>query len=127
VDIQPASDFPYFDLEAARSLLPWLRDKLEELKEVKALIEESIELGRRSLISTYTFKADSIVKEITRKGIVLRDVDLGLVDFPAIINGSPAYLCWRDDEVDIQYWHYADEGYSGRKRLTGKEDILSLT
>ena len=67
------------------------------------------------------------MKEITRKGIVLRDVDLGLVDFPAIINGSPAYLCWRDDEVDIQYWHYADEGYSGRKRLTGKEDILSLT
>jgi hypothetical protein len=52
---------------------------------------------------------------------------MGLVDFPAVINDRPAYLCWKIDEEDIMYWHYAEEGFRGRKKITGKEEILSLT
>ncbi|AAY79800.1 DUF2203 domain-containing protein [Sulfolobus acidocaldarius] len=120
-------EYPYFDLKTARELLPWLREKLKEIKRVKRLVEESLVRGDKSSIFKYTVQVDMIVREITEKGIVLRDPDIGLVDFPALINNKPAYLCWKLDEEDILYWHYAEEGFRGRKRISGTEDILSLT
>ena len=41
-----------------------------------------------------------------------------------IINDMPAFLCWKGGEEDILYWHYFDEGFSGRKKISGKERIL---
>ncbi|MDT7872834.1 MAG: DUF2203 domain-containing protein [Sulfolobaceae archaeon] len=120
-------EYPYFDLKSARDLLPWLRQKLTEIKRVKYMAEESLMKGDKSAILQYTIQIDRIVKEITEKGIILRDPDIGLVDFPAVINNRPAYLCWKMGEKDIMYWHYAEEGYKGRKRITGEEEILSLT
>ncbi|MEM4884696.1 MAG: DUF2203 family protein, partial [Saccharolobus sp.] len=67
-----------------------------------------------------------IIDEIVSKGIIIRDIDRGLVDFPAIINGKPAFLCWKIDDGDIYYWHYTNEGFIGRKRISERDDILSL-
>ena len=120
-------EYPYFDLKTARELLPWVKQKLTEIKKMKYKVEESLMRGNKEEILNYTIQVDRIIKEITKKGIIIRDVDMGLVDFPAVINNRPAYLCWKIDEEDIMYWHYAEEGFRGRKRITGKEEILSLT
>ncbi|BAB65618.1 MULTISPECIES: DUF2203 domain-containing protein [Sulfurisphaera] len=121
------TEYPYFDLNTARQLLPWLRNKLSEMKKIKYLTEEALMKGDKEALIQYTIQIDRIVKEITQKGIIIRDPDMGLVDFPAVINNRPAYLCWKIDEKDIEFWHYAEEGFRGRKKINGKEDILALT
>jgi len=120
-------EYSYFDLNTARQLIPWLKNRLMEMKRVKHLTEEALMKGDKEALVQYTLQIDRIVKEITGKGIILRDPDMGLVDFPAVINNRPAYFCWKMDEKDIQYWHYIEEGFRRRKKLTGKEDILSFT
>ena len=118
-------EYKYFDLKTAKELLPWVREKLKELREAHLNAERALLSGKKEFIEHYSLKVDSVVRDITEKGIIIRDVSLGLVDFPAVINDRPAYLCWKADEDDIRYWHYVEEGFAGRKRLTGSENILS--
>ena len=47
-------------------------------------------------------------------GLVIRDLDRGLVDFPAIIDGDEVYLCWELGETEIEYWHDLESGYGGK-------------
>ncbi|ARM74970.1 DUF2203 domain-containing protein [Acidianus manzaensis] len=117
----------YFDVDSANSLLPWIKEKLKEMKELKYNTEKALMEGNKDALSAYVSRIDQIIKEITEKGIILRDLDLGILDFPAIINDRPAYLCWREGEDKILYWHYLEEGYKGRKRISGEENILSYT
>ena len=49
--------------------------------------------------------------------ITLRDIDSGLIDFPALASGRQIWLCWRLGEGDIDWWHTMDEGFAGRRRL----------
>lgn len=52
--------------------------------------------------------------------VVLRDLDRGLVDFPAMVEGREVYLCWVESEEDaIAYWHDLDSGFAGRQPLGG--------
>ena len=51
------------------------------------------------------------------RDIVLRDLDRGLVDFPALRDEEEVYLCWVDGEPGIGYWHELDAGYAGRRPL----------
>ncbi|MCI2415315.1 MAG: DUF2203 family protein [Candidatus Aramenus sp.] len=120
------SEYIYFDLESARKLLPWLKSELQTLKQLRYSTEIVLVNGNKEELEKYAANIDKIVREITGKGIILRNPDIGLVDFPAVINGRPAYLCWKVDEDDIRYWHYVEEGFRGRKEITGKEDILSF-
>lgn len=56
--------------------------------------------------------------ELAAAGIVIRDLDRGLVDFPSIRDGREVYLCWvESEEDDIGYWHDLDAGYDGREPL----------
>jgi hypothetical protein len=57
------------------------------------------------------------VARIDGWSITLRDIDTGLIDFPALASGRQIWLCWRLGEDDIDWWHRVDEGYSGRRRL----------
>ncbi|MEM0016677.1 MAG: DUF2203 family protein [Saccharolobus sp.] len=120
------NEYPYFDLETARELLPWLKNRLLELKRIKNEIEMLLVNGNKQALQLYASETKRIIDEIVSKGIILRDIDRGLVDFPAIINGKPAFLCWKIDDGDIHYWHYTNEGFIGRKRISERDDILSL-
>ncbi len=117
----------YFDLNTANSLLPWVKKKIKELRETRLQIEEALINGEKEVLGEGTKKIDKIIKEITSQGIIIRDPDLGILDFPAVINGRPAYLCWKYGEEKVSFWHYTEEGFAGRKKITGKEDILSYT
>ncbi|HEX4220095.1 MAG TPA: DUF2203 domain-containing protein [Acidimicrobiales bacterium] len=67
---------------------------------------------------------ESAVAELAEKGIVLRDPETGLLDFPAITDKGVVYLlCWKRDEEDLGWWHFAEEGFAGRRRLPVPRDL----
>ena len=57
------------------------------------------------------------VSRLVEWDITLRDIRTGLVDFPALANGRPIWLCWRLGEGDVAWWHEADTGYDSRQPL----------
>jgi hypothetical protein len=57
------------------------------------------------------------VNEIHGRGAIVKDVDEGLVDFPAVRNGEEILLCWRLGEEDVAHWHGLEEGFAGRRQL----------
>ncbi len=61
----------------------------------------------------------SLLAELQELGLVIRDLDRGLVDFPAIIDQREAYLCWELGEDAIEFWHDLEAGYGGRRPLEG--------
>jgi hypothetical protein len=61
------------------------------------------------------------VLQIDDWGIQLRDVETGLVDFPALVSGRPVWLCWRLGEDVVSWWHEQSEGFDARRRI---EDLV---
>lgn len=59
------------------------------------------------------------VQDIEREGAQLKDIQLGLVDFPAEVEGQPALLCWQFGETEVAFWHRETEGLAGRRPLAG--------
>jgi hypothetical protein len=57
------------------------------------------------------------IERIHELGAIVKDVDQGLVDFPALREGEEVLLCWHVGEDEIRYWHGVDEGFAGRKEL----------
>jgi hypothetical protein len=55
--------------------------------------------------------------QFTSRDIQLKDLDRGLLDFPAIIGNKEVFLCWEQGEDDIEFWHDLDTGYAGREHL----------
>jgi hypothetical protein len=61
------------------------------------------------------------VARIDALGLTLRDIENGLVDFPALVSGRQVWLCWKHGETAIGWWHGLDEGFSGRRPLAELE------
>lgn len=76
-----------------------------ELEEVQELLDEEVAGIARC------------VARIHEAGALVKDLDAGLVDFPATRDGQDVLLCWRLGESEIGFWHGVDEGFSGRKPL----------
>jgi hypothetical protein len=57
------------------------------------------------------------VARIDALGITLRDIESGLIDFPALVNGRQVCLCWRLGEGDVEWWHELNDGFGGRRPL----------
>lgn len=114
----------YFTPKEARKALPLVkrivRDILNTAYETK-MISDS--LGGRfegnSEIARLKEKIHEYIKELEELGCFFKDwnFEIGIVDFPAIINGEEVLLCWRSDEEDIKYYHSLTEGYLGRKPI----------
>ena len=64
---------------------------------------------------------EAAVAQIDGWGIQLREIETGLVDFPALVSGRPVWLCWRLGEDRVGWWHEATEGFDSRRRL---EDLV---
>jgi len=59
------------------------------------------------------------VERVNALGCLVKDVEMGLVDFYATVDGEPAFLCWQFGERAISHWHGLEEGYAGRKPIEG--------
>ena len=57
------------------------------------------------------------VTQLVERDVTLREIETGLIDFPALASGRQIWLCWRLGEGDVEWWHEHDEGFSGRRRL----------
>jgi hypothetical protein len=58
-----------------------------------------------------------VIDELTEHGVQVKDIDDGLVDFPARRHGETVLLCWRLGEDEVGYWHTVEAGFAGRRRL----------
>jgi len=74
-------------------------------------------LGRRSRRDDVATRLRRAVDEVQELGCVVKDLDIGLVDFPTVFRGVDVYLCWKLGEAGIAYWHGVDEGFKGRKAI----------
>jgi len=129
-----------FSLEEANELIPFLERSLTELVslgrditqcrreiEVLSAIEsagaspasadvQALREKEKAYASSLEQFRQSLT-EISRHGCVLRDLELGLVDFYTMARGQVVCLCWRRGETRIGHWHPIDEGFSGRRPL----------
>jgi hypothetical protein len=98
---------------------------------------ESLHVGAESITSEALIRSrpaaralieelSSVVQEIERSGAQLKDVELGLVDFPAEIDGHSILLCWQFGESEVVFWHREGEGFAGRHPLKGVTDSRVL-
>jgi hypothetical protein len=74
---------------------------------------------RRPEASGIIEELDQIVHEIAESGAELKDIQLGLVDFPAERQGERVLLCWQFGEPEVAFWHRQSEGFAGRQPLAG--------
>ena len=79
---------------------------------------------RTAEVAEKAAQLDALVDDMSRKvseledlGVRVKDLDFGLVDFPAERYGERVMLCWRYGEPEVAFWHRSDEGYNGRKSL----------
>jgi hypothetical protein len=120
----------HYTREEARALLPEVRLWLKRLSQLRADLEKyegrlnglmspGCDVGGASVNAWVRILADleGVLVEFHRREIQVKDLDRGLLDFPAIIGGKEVFLCWEQDEEDVEFWHDLDAGYAGRERL----------
>jgi hypothetical protein len=129
----------HFTLSDAKALLPVVGRLLRESVQAKGRYEEaeaylhdlSQRIMMRGGMSIDTAAAESwksqrdanahslknSLEKIEELGVQVKDLDIGLVDFPTLYRGEEVYICWRLDEDDIEFWHGVHEGFAGRKEI----------
>ncbi len=65
-----------------------------------------------------------VLQALDNWGIQVKDINTGLIDFPARYQGRTVLLCWQYDEPSVQFWHDVDTGFAGRQRITERWDEL---
>jgi hypothetical protein len=120
----------HFTVDEANALLPQLEPLLQQLREAKdeltdgeahELLSDAAtgngggEPGRQ--VGAAFLEVRRLLGALEESGIVLRDIDRGLLDFPALEGEREIYLCWELGEDEIAYWHDVSSGYGGRQPL----------
>ena len=137
-DAQRTHTMKLFSPERANALIPKLEPLMEELlgrrRELAIKLLESdpalhapeprrprIASARSALpaprFGELKHEIGRLIYRIESLGCVVKDIDLGLVDFPAMLDDEAVYLCWKLGEPAVAYWHGTDEGFSARKSL----------
>lgn len=121
----------YFTLqqanEALASIRPWM-DEIQAIRqqilvhqpEIWNVMEKSAGNGGNPTLSRMvkTFdRLDDLIHAVQDAGAVIKDINTGLIDFPALRNGREVYLCWRFGEGDIAFWHDIEDGFAGRRSI----------
>jgi len=128
-----------FTLWEAERMLPQIRDWMREAVAMKSQYDEAEravqtlsmritmmggivvnreraaeDIGRRD---TAGQRLRAVLENFEQSGVLVKDLDKGLVDFPTLFRGEEVYLCWKMDEASIQFWHGTHEGFAGRKAI----------
>lgn len=130
-----------YSVEEANRLIPWLEESLETLaetaREVSLLNRELTVLGAIAVTGATSQSEDmrelaekrarekellarfrAQLAEVAGRGCILRDLEIGLVDFYTLARDRIVCLCWRRGEPEIGHWHPVDQGFSGRRPLS---------
>jgi len=129
----------YFTLGEAQALVPMLEERLRRAISLKdSLAEAAGELqaeserirmaggalvDREKLLETVSRRDTAaahlrdVLESIQESGCLVKDLDIGLLDFPAMFRGEEVCLCWKLGEPEIRFWHGLSEGFRGRKPI----------
>jgi hypothetical protein len=129
----------HFTLAGARAMLPAVGRLIRESVQAKTRYSEaetflqnlsqrilllgglSVDISVAEAMKTQKESSGESLKQslekIEQMGVLVKDLDVGLVDFPTLYLGEEVYLCWRMDERDIEHWHGVHEGFAGRKEI----------
>jgi hypothetical protein len=128
-----------FTLAEAQRLIPQVDRLLREAIEFKASYDEAekriqsfqervammggLSVDRERAIETRTLRDGAAaqlrnaIEQVQEVGCLIKDLDIGLIDFPTTYRGNEVYLCWKLGEDAIEHWHGVDEGFRGRKKI----------
>lgn len=122
------TELKYFTPTEAKKTLPLVKkivkDILESSREMRMIADE---IGGRveedPRIKKLAGDVEHFMLELEEIGCFFKDwnFQIGLVDFPAVIDGKEVFLCWRSDEDDIMYYHEMEAGFAGRKIIPPEE------
>ena len=121
----------YFTLQEANETLVIIRPLMDEVQVIRQkilanqpeawpAIEKSAGNGGNRALSNMVQdfeKFDVLVHLIQDTGVLIKDINIGLLDFPAMRDGSEVYLCWQYGEGEIAFWHEIEAGYAGRQPI----------
>ena len=121
----------YFSVDEANALLPRLTVLIERMlaarqhiidnrKSWEPVLEKASSNGggeHGQQLFKDTERIHLTLEQVNRWGILIKDVDTGLVDFPHLRNGREVYLCWRLGEPHVGFWHDTDAGFANRQPL----------
>jgi hypothetical protein len=120
----------HYTREEANALLPQIRKWLARLnrqredlhrheKRLGGLTDQGNDIGGETVNNWIRTLADmqEILSEFQHRQIFIKDLERGLLDFPAIIGGKEVFLCWEQDEDQVEFWHDLETGFGGRERL----------
>lgn len=121
----------YFTLQEANETLNFIRPLMDEIQQIRRKILEkqpeawpAIEKsagngGNRALSSLVQDfeKLDALVHRIQGTDVLIKDINLGLLDFSALKDGREVYLCWQYGEGEIAFWHEVEAGFAGRQPI----------
>jgi hypothetical protein len=123
---------PVYSVAEARALVPQVRAVLLQLAVERQHAEASHEALHQHLgagtpeehrerfeaqTGEHRLRMRALLEHLDSLGIIVRDLEAGLVDIPTVRDGEPAWLCWRLDDPDLAWWHTTREGYASRRPL----------
>jgi hypothetical protein len=124
--------FSHFTLKEANAVLPSIIKKFKDLVNLKneaIRIQTEMETNSkyRSSFKEYVLKKQELntalssfykaIEDMESAGVVIKSIDDGLLDFPSLRFNEEIWLCWKDGETEIKFWHGMDEGFNGRKPI----------
>ena len=124
--------FSHFTLEQANKMLPSVIEKFNSVlaaKDQVVKIQSEFETDSKYMVSfkDYIIKKQELNSAITKfyksiedleaTGVSVKSIDQGLLDFPSLMFNEEIWLCWKQGETVIKFWHGKDEGFNGRKPI----------
>jgi hypothetical protein len=120
----------HWTIEDANRVRPWVADRVRRMREARDRLADDPAMAALPSAATVsggawpgrecaaaTLELTFGYEQLGRLDIVVRDLDAGLVDFPALRDGDEIYLCWLVDEPVVAHWHAIEAGFMGRRPL----------
>jgi len=121
----------YFSVEEANAFIPKLlidipriqdlmKRLINDFPDVRKAREKAQQNGGSLQGADYincVLMINSLTEELESKGCILKGIEHGLIDFPSLRDGKEVYLCWKNPEPQIEYWHDIQSGFAGRQRI----------
>ena len=129
----------YFTIKSANEMLPTIIKKFQKIKQEKNEVdkmEQKLQMnlsGTSNLDDYVTLKQNlnasvtrfyTSIEELEKTGVVLKGLEEGLLDFPSKKFDDEIWLCWKEGETEIKFWHEKDVGFNGRKPIDVNKESL---
>ncbi|MGI0061728.1 MAG: DUF2203 domain-containing protein [Nitrosotalea sp.] len=124
--------FSHFTLDQANKMLPSIIEKFNNvvtMKDQVVKIQSDFETNPKYMANfkDYIIKKQELnsaitsfyksIEDLEATGVSVKSIDQGLMDFPSLMFNEEIWLCWKQGETEIKFWHGKDEGFNGRKPI----------